>query len=73
MLFHTLVEPNVENSSILANKQLGKLNADTLFDFIDKSPIDTLHRKLLKYTLGINKSAPNMAIYEDTGEIPLAN
>ena len=44
-LFHTLVEPialyNVENWSILTDKQLGKLNADTLFDFIDKSPIDT--------------------------------
>ena len=53
-LFHTLVEPialyNVENWSILTEKQLDKLNADTLFDFIDKSPLDTLHRKLFKYT-----------------------
>ena len=62
----------MENRSILTDKQLDKLKPDTLFDFIDKSPLDTLHRKLLKYTLGINKSAPNMAIYGDKGETPLA-
>ena len=53
------------------DKQLEKLNADTVFDFIDKSPLDTLHRKVLKYILGVNKSSPNLAIYGDTGEIPL--
>ena len=33
--------------------------------------MDTLHRKLLKYILGTNKSSPNIAIYGDTGETPL--
>ena len=74
-LFHTLIEPiamyNVENWSTLTDKQLEKLNADTVFDFIDKSPLDILHRKVLKYILGVNKSSPNLAIYGDTGEIPL--
>ena len=63
---------NVENWSILTDKQLGKLNADSIFDFIDKSSLDSLHRKLLKYTLGVNKSSPNISIYGDTGEIPLS-
>ncbi len=75
-LFHTLVEPialyNVENWSILTDKQLSKLNAGSMFDFIDKSSLDSLHRKLLKYTLGVNKSSPNIAIYGDTGEIPIS-
>ena len=74
-LFHALVEPiamyNVENWSILTDKQLAKLNADTLFSFIDKSPLDILHRKIVRYTLGVNNSSPNIAIYGDTGEIPL--
>ena len=33
--------------------------------------MDILHRKVLKYTLGVNNSTPNIAIYGDTGEIPL--
>ena len=30
-----------------------------------------MHRKLLRYLLGVNKSSPNIALYGDTGEIPL--
>ena len=74
-LFHTLIEPiamyNVENWSILTKKQLENLNADTMSDFIDKSALDTMHRKLLRYILGVNNSSPNLALYGDTGEIPL--
>ena len=73
-LFHTLIEPiamyNVENWSILTKKQLQNLNAETISDFIDKSALDTMHRKLLRYILGVNKSSPNIALYGDTGEIP---
>ena len=69
-----MVEPialyNVENWSTLTDKQLEKLTGDNIFDYIDKSPLDTLHRKLLKYILGVNKSSPNFAIYGDTGETP---
>ena len=62
---------NVENWSILTKKQLQNLNAETISDFIDKSALDTMHRKLLRYILGVNKSSPNIALYGDTGEIPL--
>ena len=75
-LFHTLIEPiamyNVENWSTLTDKQLDKLNVETLFDFTDKSPIDALHRKLIRYILGVNNSSPNISVYGDTGEIPLS-
>ena len=74
-LFHALIEPiamyNVENWSTLSDKQLANLNAGTLFSHIDKAPLDILHRKILRYTLGVNNSSPNIAIYGDTGEIPL--
>ena len=74
-LFHTLIEPiatyNVENWNILTNNQLENLNAGSLFDFIDKSPIDIMHRKILRYILGVNRSSPNLALYGDIGEIPL--
>ena len=74
-LFHALIEPiamyNVENWSILTDKQSANLNADTLLGYIDKAPLDVLHRKILRYCLGVNNSSPNIAIYGDTGEIPL--
>ena len=74
-LFHTLIEPialyNVENWSTLTDNQLEKLNNDSIFSYIDKYPLDSLHRKFLKYILGVNKSSPNLAIYGDTGEVPL--
>ena len=74
-LFHALIEPiamyNVENWSTLSDKQLANLSSGTLLSLIDKAPLDVLHRKILKYTLGVNKSTPNIAIYGDTGETPL--
>ena len=33
---------------------------------------DILHRKFLKYILGVSKSCPNLAVYGETGEIPLS-
>ena len=36
------------------------------------SKTDTVHRKYLKYTLGLPKSCPNLAIYGETGDIPLS-
>ena len=74
-LFHALIEPiamyNVENWSTLSDKQLANLSSGTLLSLIDKAPLDVLHRKILRYTLGVNKSTPNIAIYGDTGETPL--
>ena len=75
-LFHTLISPialyNVENWAIMTDKELEKFTTDDLFEYIEKSKIDTLHRKLLKYVLGISKSCPNTAIYGDTGETPIS-
>ena len=31
-----------------------------------------MHRKILRYILGVNNSAPNLSLYGDTGEIPLS-
>ena len=74
-LFHALIEPiamyNVENWSTLSDKQLANLSSGTLLSLIDKAPLDVLHRKILRYTLGVNKSTPNIAIYGDIGETPL--
>ena len=33
---------------------------------------DILHRKFLKYILGVSKSCPNLAVYGETGEVPLS-
>ena len=36
------------------------------------SKIDLIHRKLLKFILGVSKSSPSLAIYGDTGEVPVS-
>ena len=75
-LFHTLISPialyNVENWAILTDNELQTFTTDKLFEYVEKSRSDILHRKLLKYVLGVNKSSPNMAIYADAGEIPIS-
>ena len=75
-LFHIFISPialyNVENWGKLTDKKLKKFNEKNLFDDADESKIDVIHRKLLKYILGVSKSCPNMAIYGETGEIPLS-
>ena len=50
------------------------LNNFTETDLFDKAnnPTDILHRKILKYTLGLSKSCPSMAVHGDTGEVPLS-
>ena len=75
-LFHTYISPillyNVENWSILTNKNLKDFTDSYLYDSINTSKTDTMHRKYLKYTLGLPKSSPNLAIYGETGDIPLS-
>ena len=39
---------------------------------LHRSKIDITHRKLLKYIMGVSRSCPNLALYGDTGEIPLS-
>ena len=75
-LFHTYITPiilyNVENWAILTDKSIRDFNELSLFNDTDKANTDVIHRKILKYILGVSKSCPNMAIYGETGEIPLS-
>ena len=75
-LFHTYISPillyNVENWAIMTDSELNKFTETSLFDKTINSSTDIIHRQILKYTLGLSKSCPNMPVYGDTGEIPLS-
>ena len=75
-IFHTYVSPillyNAENWSILSDKGLLKFNKDSIFSDTSASKTDIVHRKLLKFVLGVSKSCPNLAIYGETGKPPLS-
>ena len=75
-LFHTFISPillyNAENWVTLTDKKLQNFSNSIIFDEISNSKIDITHRKLLKFVLGVSKSCPNLAIYGETGEVPLS-
>ena len=75
-LFHTFISPillyNVENWSTLTDKKIQTFNNKSIFVDTSFSKIDLVHRKLLKFVLGVSKSCPNLAIYGETGETPLS-
>lgn len=75
-LFHTFISPillyNAENWAILSDKGIKNFSSNTILDDTAGSKIDVVHRKLLKYILGVSKSSPNLAIYGDTGEVPIS-
>ena len=75
-LFHTYISPillyGVENWSILTDMDIEKFSDSYLFQKTDKYKTDTVHRKLLKFVLGVSKTSHNMAVYGDTNEIPLS-
>ena len=75
-LFHTFISPivlyNVENWATLTDKKLKKFDMADLFNDTNNSKTDVFHRKLLKCILGVSKSCPNLAVYGETGEIPLS-
>lgn len=75
-LFHTYISPimlyNVENWATLSDKKIEKFAINAIFSDIADSKTDTLHRKFLKYILGVSKSCPNIAVYGETGDIPLS-
>ena len=56
----------------MTDKELETFTEINVFDKVNNSKTDILHRKFLKYTLGLSKSCPNMAIHGDTGEVPLS-
>ena len=75
-LFHTYVSPillyNTENWSTFSDKGLQKFDKDSLFSGTSTAKIDIVHRKLLKFVLGVSKSCPSLAIYGETGETPIS-
>ena len=75
-LFHSYIAPialyNAENWAILTDKKLQNFSAESIFCETLDNKTDTLHRNFLKYILGVSKSCPNLAIYGETGELPLS-
>ena len=75
-LFHTYISPillyGVENWSILSDLDIERFQELSIFQKTEKSITDTVHKKLLKFVLGVSKTCHNMAVYGETGEIPLS-
>ena len=75
-LFHAYISPialyNAENWAVLSDKNILNFSNEFIFENIAVSKTDILHRKFLKYILGVSKSCPNLAVYGETGEIPLS-
>ena len=57
---------------VLSDKSIQNFTHKTIFKDIDTKKPDLLHRQFLKYIIGTSKSCPNLAIYGETGEIPLS-
>ena len=72
-LFHTLIAPialySAENCLLLTEKQLETVTEDTLMD--DNCGVNIIHKKFLKFFLGVGRSTPTLAVMGDTGETPL--
>ena len=75
-LFHTYISPIIlyttENWVTLSNRKLQNFTQDSIFSGTYNEKTDILHRHFLKYILGTSRSCPNMAVYGETGEIPLS-
>ena len=75
-LFHALISPiilyNAENWAVMTDKDLMTFTGTDLLKNSNKSKADILHRKALKYILGVPKSCPNEVVHGDTGEAPLS-
>ena len=73
-LFHTCIAPimlyNVENWAILSNKKLKNCTTDTFLEMSD-AKANNLHRRFLKFILGVSKSCPTLTLMGETGELPL--
>ena len=75
-LFHTFISAillyNAENWTTLTDVSIHKFNRNYLFSMTSDSKIDITHRKLIKNILGVSRSCPSLAVYGETGEIPLS-
>ena len=72
-LFHAFIAPillySAENFVQLTEKQLERATDEALMN--DTCEINMIHRKFLKFLLGVNNSSPSLSVMGDTGEIPL--
>ena len=76
-LFHTYISPiilyGVENWSILSHLDIERCERFSyFFKKTEKAKSDIIHRKLLKFVLGLSKTCHNLAIYGETTELPLS-
>ena len=75
-LFHAYISPimlyTTENWVTLSKRKLQNFTQDLIFLDTYNEKTDILHRHFLKYILGTSRSCPNMAVYGETGEIPLS-
>ena len=55
----------------MTDKKIQNYHA-TSYEEVSTSKIDLVHRKFLKFILGVPKSCPNLAVYGETGETPLS-
>ena len=74
-LFHAYVSPimlyNVENWATMTNKCLQNFSTDTFMRSVNDNKSSIIHRKYLKYVLGVSRSCPNLAVMGETNETPL--
>ena len=74
-LFDAYISPiilyNVENWGEMTNKEIRNVGKGTFWEDILNAKASIIHRKFLKYILGVTKSCPNLAVMGETGEIPL--
>ena len=75
-LFHTFISPillyNAENWTTLSDSSLQKFDRLSLFSMTSETRIDITHRKFLKNNLGVSRSCPTLAVYGETGELPIS-
>ena len=75
-LFHTFISPillyNAENWTTLSDLSIRKFDKTSIFSMTSDSKIDITQRKLLKNILGVSRTCPTLAVYGETGEIPIS-
>lgn len=74
-LFNTYISPillyNVENWAGMSTNMLQTFTIEKFMTTLNENKASYIHRKFLKYILGVGRSCPNLAVYGETNEIPL--
>ena len=61
-----------ENWSVFSELDIERFDNLALYKKTEKYSADIVHRKLLKFVLGVSKTCHNVSIYGETGEVPLS-